>query len=257
MAADLVTKRAPSRLRGQPLYEAAGLRWLEEGGARVARVVHVSPDALSTVRIPSAAPSPEAARQLGGMLAAMHGAGAPYFGAPPPGYDGRGWIGKAPLTFPDRSIGWGQFYAQFRIRPYLSRVFTKHERAVIEDLCAVLESGALDHPQPQLLRTSGQQVARLHGDLWSGNVLWSPEGCVLIDPAAQGGHAETDLATLHTFGVPFLDQIIEGYQQVSPLTPGWRQRVGLHQMHILMVHSYLFGGSYVPQTVQTAATLLL
>lgn len=257
MAADLVTKRVASSMRGQPLYEAAGLKWLDEGGAHVARVVRASPDSLSTVRVLSSSPAPGAARQLGEMLAAMHAAGAPHFGAPPTGYDGRGWMGKAPLALPDEPLEWGQFYARFRIRPYLSRVFTEDEGAVIENLCAVLESGALDHPQPELVRESGHEVARIHGDLWSGNVLWSPEGCVLIDPAAQGGHAETDLATLHTFGAPFLDQIIEGYQQVSPLAPGWQQRVGLHQMHILMVHCYLFGRSYVPQTVQTAARSLL
>lgn len=256
MPVDLVTKRVPSPMRGQPLYEAAGLSWLAEGGARVAHVVRASADSLSTVRVPSSAPTPEAARKLGGMLARMHAAGASHFGAPPPGYDGPGWMGNAPLAFAGRALGWGRFYAKYRIRPYLGQVFNRDEAEAIEDLCAVLEAGDLDHPQPELVQRSGFEAARIHGDLWSGNVLWSPDGCVLIDPATQGGHAETDLATLHTFGAPHLDQIIEGYQQVSPLAPGWEQRVGLHQMHILMVHCDLFGRSYVPQTVRVAAEVL-
>ena len=79
--------------------------------------------------------------------------------------------------------------------------------------------------------------------------MWGRSGPNLIDPAAQGGHAEEDLATLHTFGAPHLAHIIAGYQEVSPLAPGWEQRIGLHQLHILTVHCFLFGRSYVPQTM--------
>ena len=53
--------------------------------------------------------------------------------------------------------------------------------------------------------------SRIHGDLWAGNVLWSGEAGWLIDPAAHGGHRETDLATLALFGAPHLDR------QVPPL----------------------------------------
>jgi fructosamine-3-kinase len=70
----------------------------------------------------------------------------------------------------------------------------------------------------------GSAPARLHGDLWTGNVLWSDAGVVLIDPAAHGGHRETDLAMLALFGCPFLEQILAGYESATPLTPGWRAR---------------------------------
>ena len=62
---------------------------------------------------------------------------------------------------------------------------------------------------------------------------------------AQGGHRETDLATLALFGgAPHLDRILDGYQEVWPLADGWRRRVPLHQLHLLLVHTALFGGSY-------------
>ena len=47
----------------------------------------------------------------------------------------------------------------------------------------------------------GSAPARLHGDLWAGNLLWTADGGVLIDPAAHGGHRETDLAMLALFGL--------------------------------------------------------
>ncbi len=85
--------------------------------------------------------------------------------------------------------------------------------------------------------------ARIHGDLWSGNVLWSPDGVVLIDPAAHGGHRITDLAMLALFGTPHLNRIHAAYEQECVHLPdGWRDLIGLHQLHPLLVHAELFGG---------------
>ena len=80
-------------------------------------------------------------------------------------------------------------------------------------------------------------------------------GCVavLIDPASQGGHAESDLAQLTVFGAPFTDRIYAAYDEASPLADGWRERVGLHRLHILIVHAALFGGAYGRQTVREAS----
>ncbi|GGO98631.1 hypothetical protein GCM10011612_13980 [Actinomyces gaoshouyii] len=75
---------------------------------------------------------------------------------------------------------------------------------------------------------------------------------MLIDPMAHGAHAETDLAALGVFSQPHLDQIYAGYDEVSALADGWRERVGLHQLHMLMIHVFLFGGDYGPQAAALA-----
>ena len=115
----------------------------------------------------------------------------------------------------------------------------------------------LDHGQPRLVTDSIAEqrdvgAARTHGDLWSGNVMWTPDGAVLIDPAAQGGHAEEDLAALAVFGCPHYERILAAYDEASPLADGWRERVTLHQMHIIMIHCAIFGRSYVPEAVAIA-----
>ncbi|MGH3811115.1 MAG: fructosamine kinase family protein, partial [Pseudonocardiaceae bacterium] len=99
--------------------------------------------------------------------------------------------------------------------------------------------------------------ARLHGDLWAGNVHAGADGRGwLLDPAAHGGHRETDLAMLALFGSPHLQRLLAGYQDIAPLAPGWQQRVPLHQLFPLLVHAVLFGGGYGASAAAAARTVL-
>jgi fructosamine-3-kinase len=78
----------------------------------------------------------------------------------------------------------------------------------------------------------------------------------MIDPAAQGGHRETDLAMLALFGAPYLDRIVGAYRDVAPLAAGWPDRVPLHQLHPLLVHVCLFGSGYADAVRQAARAAL-
>jgi fructosamine-3-kinase len=87
--------------------------------------------------------------------------------------------------------------------------------------------------------------ARLHGDLWGGNLLVDDAGApCLIDPAVYGGHREIDLAMMRLFG-GFGPRVFAAYDEAWPLAPGHEERVGLYQLYPLMVHVNLFGGGYV------------
>ena len=92
--------------------------------------------------------------------------------------------------------------------------------------------------------------------LWSADGAGSADGAWLIDPAAHGGHRETDLAMLALFGCPHLDALLAAYDDVAPLAPGWRDRVALHQLFPLLVHVVLFGRGYAGQAVAAARTAL-
>ncbi|WP_440696853.1 fructosamine kinase family protein [Clavibacter nebraskensis] len=229
--------------------EAAGLAWLAEaepdGGARVVRVVDVAPGRIDLERLAPARPTREAARALGAALAATHAAGAPAFGSPPAGLDGPAFIGRQPLSVRDPGDaaddeGWGTWYARERVLPYLRRAVdagnaTSAQAADVERACALAADGRFD---------DGAPPARIHGDLWSGNVQWTADGAVLIDPAAHGGHRETDLAMLALFGCPGLDDVLGAYADTGSLAAGWRARVPLHQLHPLAVHAASHGPSY-------------
>lgn len=232
--------------------EAAGLRWLAETGTVRIPVVHGHDERwLVTDRVATGQPRADAAERFGRELAALHAAGAPAFGAPPPDGPEDAYIGLAPMrnvTGPD----WPRWYAEHRVLPYLRRAVdegTVHsaEAPVFEEVCERL---------PELAGPA-EPPARLHGDLWNGNVLWGADGHAwLIDPAAHGGHRETDLAMLHLFGCPRLDRILDGYRQTAPLADGWADRIALHQLFPLLVHAVLFGRGYAEQALTAARTTL-
>ena len=86
--------------------------------------------------------------------------------------------------------------------------------------------------------------SRIHGDLWSGNVLADRRGQPwLIDPSPYAGHREVDLAMLRLFG-GLGQRTFDAYGEEHPLADGWRDRVELYQLLPLLVHAALFGGSY-------------
>lgn len=231
--------------------EAAGLRWLAEaGGARVVEVLDVSEHHITLERLhPGTATAADAA-MFGRDLARTHAAGADGWGAPPPGTGPTAYIG--PLAQANRiHPTWGQFYASERVRPFADRALAegtldRRGHGVIGALCERLESGEFNDTRPP---------ARLHGDLWSGNVVTTAGGWTLIDPAAHGGHPLTDLAMLALFGQAQLERVFEGYAEVSPLAPGWRDLIPLHQLHPLLVHAVLFGSGYGDQAVRAASRI--
>jgi len=256
--AEAASGEVASELAAAFAAEASGLRWLAEADTvPVPEVLAVTEAALVISMIPPGHATPSAAFRFGTELARLHAAGSEDFGAP-----WRGFIASLPLDNtpvpPGQPIGaaagrtgWPQWYADRRLLPYLRRA---------------LDSGALRPADGRLVEAVMDRIdslagpaeppSRIHGDCWAGNVLWSGDRGWLIDPAAHGGHRETDLAMLALFGAPHLDRILAGYNDTTPLAAGWRSRIPLHQLHPLLVHACLFGASYAEQ-VRSAARAVL
>jgi fructosamine-3-kinase len=227
--------------------EASGLAWLREAGAPAPEVIVALPGMLALEWIDAGDPSPAAAEQLGRDLARLHRVPAGHFGAPWPGF-----IGPLPLDNTPRPGPWGVWFAERRLHPYLrlsadTGALGGTDVALVEQVLDGLRT--LPHDEPP---------CRTHGDLWPGNVLWAADGRArLIDPAAHGGHRETDLAELALFGgAPHLDRILAAYAEEHPPADGWRARLPLHQLHLLLVHTAAFGAAYRHAVVTAAEEAL-
>lgn len=218
---------------GQTAVEAEGLRWLTvPGGPPLPEVLAHDDRWLVITAVPAGRASPAGAEQFGRELATLHAAGASAFGEAP-AVDG--WIGTAPM----RNVAaphWPAWYAEHRVQAYLRRAdLAPSDAAAVDRVCERIDE----------LAGPAEPPARLHGDLWSGNVLPGADGRLwLIDPAAHGGHRETDLAMLALFGAPHLDRVLAAYDEAAPLAAGWRERVPLHQLFPLLVHAVLFDGDH-------------
>jgi fructosamine-3-kinase len=225
--------------------EAAGLRWLGEVAedGLVTPVIGAAERLLVLPWRDSETPTTAAAERFGRALAALHSAPAESLGAP-----WEGFIATLPL---DNTPGadWPSWYAQRRLTPFLKAAARHLDAAAVRLVEQVISS-------IEEIAGPAEPPSRIHGDLWSGNLLWSGGRAVLIDPAAHGGHRETDLAMLALFGAPHLDRILAAYQEVAPPADGWRERVSLHQLHPLLAHVALFGSAYRTSVVEAARTAL-
>ncbi len=266
--------------------EARSLGWLGEAGAvPVPEVLGWDDGALVISWVQAERAERRAAERFGRELARLHAAGAAGYGAPWPGTiaglplpngpladagrpggapadagrpggapadTGRPGRRRAGAGRPDgRGESWPEWYARQRLLPYLrlavdAGTFSAADARLVERVAS--RAGELAGP--------AEPPSRIHGDCWSGNLLWSGGRGVLIDPAAHGGHRETDLAMLALFGAPYLDLIVAAYQEEVPLAAGWRARVPLHQLHPLLVHVCLFGAVYRDAALDAARSAL-
>ena len=228
--------------------EARGLEFLAEARAlRIPKVLAASsaqeaPSFLLLEFIRSARPRRGFDDELGQGLAVLHRAGAPSFGFREPNF-----IGRLPQTNRAHPT-WPEFYRAERLEPQLrAAIDARHAPTALardfERLFALL---------PELVGDA-EPPARLHGDLWGGNLHTDELGApCLIDPAVYGGHREMDLAMMRLFG-GFNARVFSAYEDAFPLSAGHAERVLLYQLYPLLVHVNLFGGGYVEQVRRALA----
>ncbi|MDO4928996.1 MAG: fructosamine kinase family protein [Corynebacterium sp.] len=235
----MVAQHRKTATGGAAQAEAAGLYWLREGSSAVVEVLGVTENSITTRYYEPARPTAAMAREAGRELASIHAAGAASFGCPPDGWEGPNFIGRVQQSC-EPSPSWATFFVQQRVLPFLAAAHDKgnlsaDEVAVVEQACTCLLDAGKDFQVPP---------ARIHGDLWAGNLLYTEQGPKFIDPAAHGGHPMTDLAMLDLFGVAHQEALFDAYSEEVGLEGDWRATLCIHQLHPLAVHALTHGRAY-------------
>lgn len=175
----------------------------------------------------TAAKSPGFASVFGEQLAALHQQSAEKFGFPEDNY-----IGSLPQQNHSAASA-SEFYISQRLEPQLKLARDGYNlRAKVSFFKNI--SGLIPNEPPALI----------HGDLWNGNYLVNSKGLpCLIDPATAFAPREMDLSMMKLFG-GFVPEIFHTYNEISPLSPGFEERISLWQLYYLLVHLNLFGAGY-------------
>lgn len=264
MAVSIHRKTRPFPPKGFFPCEAAGLRWMgaatAQGGPRVCKVIDVTESHLDIEKITPTSPTEQAAHEFGRQLAHMHDAGAPSWGAAPAGYTGESYFGPLQDPVPMPTGAWKDVQDYFANARLLPMVRLGMKRGCLDEMDLDQATKICDNLDSLLGPASDDTPSRVHGDLWNGNLMWTKDHgstqAVLIDPAAHGGHREEDLAMLDLFGVPFQQEIIDGYNEVHPLATGFEDRYTLWQLYPIAGHCVFFGGGYVDEFRAMCSRLL-
>jgi protein-ribulosamine 3-kinase len=230
------------------LSEAAGLRALRDAGAplRIPEVLVAREPAadrpafilMEYLVLGSGRAGDDEA--LGRGLAAIHARPAAGFGFPVTTYCG-------PTAQDNREVpSWSEFYAERRLRPLLARLdaegrLGRSEREVLDRLVDRVPTLVAQDARPALI----------HGDLWSGNVLATPLGPALVDPACAACDRELEFGITTLFG-GFSERFFAAYHEALPLPAGWRERNPLYQLYHLLNHYLIFGGHYGAEALRVA-----
>lgn len=217
--------------------EAAGLRALAAASARVPEVLDVGEDGITLSWVEQGGHRTAGSEEVFGReLAALHRSTGERYGS----VDGEptAYLGACPVDLTPTAT-WHESWVGRRVVP-LTR------RAVEEGLLDPSSLADAEAIGPEQLGPE-EPPTLVHGDLWAGNRLVDTGGrSWLIDPCAQHGHREVDLAMMQLFG-GFSGRVFAAYVEEHPLADGWQDRVAVYQSVPLLVHALLFGGGYAVQ----------
>ncbi|MFG1911651.1 fructosamine kinase family protein [Kribbella sp. NPDC048928] len=223
--------------------EADGLDALRApGGFDVPEVLRVTPHFIVLADLGTSEPSPTYWEDAGRALALQHEQTADAFG-----YQHDNYLGVLPQRNPWTTDGHA-FFAEHRLLRYLEEPNCNSQLPPEDRRRLERVAGNLANLIPV------QPASLLHGDLWHGNLLPSPSGApALIDPAVYYGWPEAELATLLIYN-HLSETLFDAYEEIHPLTPGWRDRLPLlHLRELLCVTAHT---ADVPDTVSEIHTIL-
>ncbi|MEZ4873466.1 MAG: fructosamine kinase family protein [Bdellovibrionales bacterium] len=198
----------------------------------IPKTIKYTKDFLVLEKIESAPPKTELWQSLGVGLARLHKKKFERFGL---GYDNyiglnQQWNHEVP--------DWGVFFVEKRL---LVQAHLIRETSLREEIVHMLKN-MLPHIA-EFLNAHSPHPSLVHGDLWSGNVMFSKDHVWLIDPAVYFGDREVDLAMTKLFG-RFSPEFYLAYEKEFPLAEGKETREKIYNLYHYLNHYNLFGSSY-------------
>ena len=221
------------------IAEVSGLRLLQKGLAEensqlaIPTIVNLETGRLELEFIDSVSATAKQMGQLGTGLALLHTTPSSRVG-----FQEDNFIGLSPQPN-GWSNNWGEFFLNNRLNFQVSKIASKTLRLKYQQRLKDHQSLLVD-----FLNSHCQRFNLLHGDLWSGNVLFDATRVWLIDPAVYYGDNEVDIAMTEMFGGFSID-FYTAYQKLIPLSVQYQQKKCIYNLYHYLNHLNLFGESYL------------
>jgi len=186
-------------------------------------------------------------KEIGKILANLHKRTNQYFG-----FDYDNTIGEMPqYNAVKKSItSWSYFFWEYRLLFQIKYALKNNFISNKEYKKLLLIQSKL-----KKLLSSSIKPSLLHGDLWSGNVIFGINGPVFIDTSCYYGHSEADLALTYMFG-GFSNDFYSSYDIHNPLQVGFELRKPIYMLYHYLNHLNIFGRSYHPGVLSCTNQIL-
>lgn len=229
-------KQNQSNYSDQLYKEVNGLEHLRQfipQDLKIPKVHNVNDENLELEQISSTSFDQIGYQKFGKLLAQLHQAKGDIFGL-----DEDNYIGLNP-QINSESDNWGEFFLKQRLSIQVDFII---EPSLQEKFHSILLNKT--HEIIDFLNDHKPQPSPVHGDLWSGNILYDGKNAWLIDPAFYFGDREVDLAMTQMFG-GFSAEFYNSYNEEYPLAKGHDKRSIIYNLYHYLNHYNLFGGSYL------------
>ncbi len=199
----------------------------------IPKVYHTDKKVLELENIQPQLPTKNSLFLLGDILAQMHLRTYDHYG-----YNKDNYIGLNPQKniFSDN---WGCFFIKYRLEYQLSLI---KNNSIREKFRKIL--GSNHKKLEDFLNESTKHPSILHGDLWSGNVIYGENKVYLIDPAVYFGDREVDLAMTEMFG-GFGKEFYDAYEKQYPCSKYYDTKRVIYNLYHYLNHYNLFGNGYL------------
>ena len=231
-------KQNNSNYKDSLIREKEGLILLQEAlkenpYLKTPKIISADENTLEIEKIDSFSSTKKLSKDFGRGLATLHKKAYGYYGL-----GGDNYIGFNPQKN-ILSKNWGEFFINYRLLFQIELIKDKNIKngfkSILQNSHKKLES---------FLNENCDHPSLVHGDLWSGNVLYSKDSVYLIDPAVYYGDREVDIAMTQMFG-GFSKEFYERYNETYPLSKVYNEKKIIYNLYQYLNHYNLFGSGYL------------
>ena len=208
-------------------------QYLDSDYIKTPAIINVSREKLELQKVNTKPATNQLMTQLGIGLAKLHQQPFKEYG-----FESSNFIGLN-IQKNVLSDNWGAFFFEYRLWFQTQLIVSSSIRHLFEEVLMNKKEVIIE-----FLNSHCEHPSLVHGDLWSGNVLFDSEHAWLIDPSSYFADREVDIAMSELF-LGFSTSFYEAYNETYALSAQYERKKVIYNLYHLLNHYNLFGHAYL------------